>query len=122
MIERGEYPADWQQISYHVKVAADWRCVRCGHPTDPPGHLWPCDAHCRHEMAGPRKQRMLTVHHLDGNKANCEWWNLAALCQVCHLFVQGVYLPGQVVAMFLIVEPWLAPFELGRRQAEVLSA
>ncbi|GAH88897.1 unnamed protein product, partial [marine sediment metagenome] len=28
---------------------------------------------------------MLTVHHLDGNKANCEDWNLAALCQRCHL-------------------------------------
>lgn len=33
--------------------------------------------------------RILTVHHLDGNKANCRWWNLAALCQRCHLQVQG---------------------------------
>lgn len=33
--------------------------------------------------------RILTVHHLDGVKANCRWWNLAALCQRCHLTIQG---------------------------------
>jgi hypothetical protein len=33
--------------------------------------------------------RILTVHHLDGNKANCRWWNLAALCQRCHLEIQA---------------------------------
>jgi hypothetical protein len=33
--------------------------------------------------------RILTVHHLDGNKGNCRWWNLVALCQRCHLTVQG---------------------------------
>ncbi len=31
----------------------------------------------------------LTVHHLDMDKANCSWWNLVALCQRCHLNVQG---------------------------------
>jgi hypothetical protein len=33
--------------------------------------------------------RILTVHHLDGVKLNCRWWNLAALCQRCHLSIQG---------------------------------
>lgn len=33
--------------------------------------------------------RILTVHHLDRNKANCRWWNLVALCQRCHLQIQG---------------------------------
>ena len=33
--------------------------------------------------------RILTVHHLDGNKWNLLWWNLAALCQRCHLEIQG---------------------------------
>jgi hypothetical protein len=33
--------------------------------------------------------RILTVHHLDGVKGNCRWWNLAALCQRCHLQIQG---------------------------------
>lgn len=33
--------------------------------------------------------RILTVHHLTGDKADCRWWNLAALCQRCHLEIQG---------------------------------
>lgn len=40
---------------------------------------------------GPLMQaawRVLTVHHLDEVKANCCWWNLTALCQRCHLYIQ----------------------------------
>lgn len=33
--------------------------------------------------------RILTVHHLDNVKGNCRWWNLVALCQRCHLQIQG---------------------------------
>lgn len=33
--------------------------------------------------------RILTVHHADGDKRNCRWWNLLPLCQRCHLTVQG---------------------------------
>lgn len=33
--------------------------------------------------------RILTVHHLNGKKEDCRWWNLAALCQRCHLAIQG---------------------------------
>lgn len=33
--------------------------------------------------------RILTVHHLNGVKADCRWWNLASLCQRCHLTIQG---------------------------------
>lgn len=37
--------------------------------------------------------RILTTHHLNGIKHDCRWWNLAALCQRCHLTIQGkVYL------------------------------
>lgn len=32
--------------------------------------------------------RILTVHHLDGDKGNCRWFNLCALCQRCHLEIQ----------------------------------
>ena len=31
----------------------------------------------------------LTVHHLDLNPSNNRWWNLLALCQRCHLSIQG---------------------------------
>lgn len=46
----------------------------------------------RAKMPGMRVEaawRILTVHHLDGDKRNCRWWNLAALCQRCHLRIQG---------------------------------
>lgn len=33
--------------------------------------------------------RILTVHHLTGDKTDLRWWNLAALCQRCHLQIQG---------------------------------
>lgn len=33
--------------------------------------------------------RILTVHHLTGVKADLRWWNLTALCQRCHLTIQG---------------------------------
>lgn len=33
--------------------------------------------------------RILTVHHLTGVKYDLRWWNLAALCQRCHLTIQG---------------------------------
>ena len=67
----GDYPADWPEIAKRVKEAAGWCCVRCGHVHD--------------VEAG----YMLTVRHLDMDKSNCVDWNLAALCQRCHLSVQG---------------------------------
>lgn len=33
--------------------------------------------------------RVLTVHHLNGIKVDCRWWNLVALCQRCHLTIQA---------------------------------
>ena len=66
----GQYPVNWTEISQQVKEAAGWKCVRCHHP---------------HDVAAGY---MLTVHHLDLNKSNCKWWNLAALCQRCHLQIQ----------------------------------
>ncbi len=66
----GEYPANWIEIARQTKNDAGNKCVRCGHHHD--------------TEAG----YMLTVHHIDLNKSNCEWWNLAALCQRCHLQIQ----------------------------------
>lgn len=69
----GSYPPDWPQIADYVKTLASWRCERCG------------KAHEKDGING----FVLTVHHLDGQKWNCELWNLAALCQRCHLRVQN---------------------------------
>jgi 5-methylcytosine-specific restriction endonuclease McrA len=67
----GSYPLDWAKIALRTKEAAGWECRRCGRPHDiDTGY-------------------MLTVHHLDLDKSNCRWWNLVALCQRCHLHIQG---------------------------------
>ena len=71
----GDYPPDWGSIAHAVKTAAHWMCVRCGAP---------------HDRA---TYHVLTVHHLDGDKANCRWWNCLALCQRCHLRIQGKVYP-----------------------------
>ena len=90
-----DYPTNWPEIATAVKDAANQRCARCLHPAEGAWKLRkgengigaPCDMGCRHEPDG--KQRVLTVHHLDVNKANIAWWNLAPLCQACHLSVQA---------------------------------
>ena len=71
MMDRGEYPDNWNEIALRVKRDAEWKCVRCG--AENSREDW----------------RILTVHHLDGDKSNCRWWNLAALCQRCHLHIQA---------------------------------
>jgi len=68
----GEYPENWPEIAAKIKQKSGYQCERCGHPHDQnTGHV-------------------LTVHHLDRDKSNCAEWNLAALCQRCHLHIQGV--------------------------------
>lgn len=89
------YPAAWTDgsIPKAVKDAAGWRCVRCNHPHSRDG--W----------------RILTVHHLDGDKSNVEWWNLAALCQRCHLHIQGKVVMSRTW-MFPHSE-WFRPYVAG---------
>jgi hypothetical protein len=109
------YPVEWKQIKHLIREQAGHRCIRCFHPYRPGQHEkgeWsPCDVGCRHGgpvrwsngsswelYDGPDEAvaqfveaqwRILTVHHLDGDKANMRWWNLVALCQRCHLSVQS---------------------------------
>jgi hypothetical protein len=136
----GEYPADWPEINARVCAEVGHRCIRCGHPYRKGEHgngQWsPCDEHCTHGgltqlvrgdgtfnfegnlfwsgMVPGRKYaawRILTVHHLDGNKANCSWWNLLALCQRCHLTVQGNVKPE--TPWFLEHSDWFKPYAAG---------
>ena len=67
----GKYPDNWHDIALQVKKDVGWQCVRCGKPHDP--------------ITG----YTLTVHHLDLNPTNCEWWNIPPLCQRCHLSIQA---------------------------------
>ena len=65
-----DYPPYWDEIAAYIKDKADWKCERCGHPHDP--------------AAG----YTLTVAHMIPDKSLVEEWNLAALCQRCHLHCQ----------------------------------
>ena len=109
----GDYPADWPRLAEEAKARAGWRCERCRHPAEGPWRVFgnpslasPCDALCRHPRDG--RQRVLTVHHLDFDKANCAPWNLAVLCQVCHLAVQGRG-PITQLPFEALMEDWLRP-------------
>lgn len=87
-----KYPADWKAIAQRIKDAAGWKCERCKHTHDL------SSGHC------------LTVHHLDMDKANCDDWNLAALCQRCHLSVQGrVRMEQLFFAEIMDVAEWFKP-------------
>lgn len=87
----GAYPPNRDALHDQVRAEAGGRCIRCGHPDEKPSARVACDERCSHKPDG--KQRILTVHHLDGNKSNSAWWNLLALCQVCHLTIQGKLIP-----------------------------
>jgi len=67
----GDYPPNWGEIAQRIKDAAGWKCERCGHPHEPGAGY------------------TLTTAHLIPDKNNCADWNLAALCQRCHLSIQG---------------------------------
>lgn len=93
LVITGEYPPDWKEIATRVKDEAGWRCVRCGRDHD------------------PKTGYTLTVHHLDGNKSNCQWWNILPLCQRCHLSIQArVILPRP---WYLPHSTWFRPFVAG---------
>lgn len=112
----GAYPSDWPLIAGLAKAQAGWRCVRCGHPHESPGQRLPCDVGCdplRHPGGcDDGRQRVLTVHHLDGDKSNCRWWNLAALCQVCHLRIQAKVVLERPWGLFPH-SPWFQPYAAG---------
>lgn len=91
------YPANWPAIAARVKAMAGERCERCGHPNEE-GHV-------------------LTVHHLDMDPSNCADWNLAALCQQCHLQIQAKVDWHQ--QWMFHHNPWLIPHIRGFEAAQV---
>ncbi|HEU5087967.1 MAG TPA: HNH endonuclease signature motif containing protein, partial [Roseiflexaceae bacterium] len=92
------YPDNWKRIAQQVKDAAQWTCVRCNHKHDPKA------GYC------------LTVHHLDLSPANCEWWNLAPLCQRCHLHIQSKVVMERVWAFEH--SEWFKPYVAGYYAAQ----
>ena len=93
-----EYPENWPEIAKQVKDECGGKCERCDHAHDPAA------GYC------------FTVHHLDANKANCERWNLAGLCQRCHLYMQPVDM-NQMLFDFVQVSKWFEPHLAGYRES-----
>lgn len=101
IVPRGEYPEDWPSVALAVKLAAGWRCIRCTAP---------------HSVEGAR---VLTVHHLNGDKADGRWWNLLALCQRCHLSIQARV---NVEQLYLHEHtPWFKPYAAGYYASSILG-
>lgn len=121
----GTYAEDGKARRLAVREAAGHRCIRCGHPFKSGEHgkgEWsPCDDKCKH--GGPVRTsvtdsgkveaqwRILTVHHLDGDKSNDAWWNTLALCQRCHLEIQGKVDPRN--PWMLEHSEWFKPYVAG---------
>lgn len=94
---RGAYTDNWPAVARARKDGADWRCVRCDHEHDPTA------GYC------------LTVHHFDGDKGNMEPWNLMALCQRCHLNIQGRVNPS--ISLMFKPSYWAMPYIAGYYEA-----
>jgi hypothetical protein len=86
----GEYPPTWTKgFRNAFRAARGNKCERCGHSHDPANGY------------------ALTIHHLDNNKSNCQEWNLAALCQRCHLVIQGRV--NMLQGWLFEHSPWMKP-------------
>lgn len=59
------YPKNWDEISKSYRESKYWICEKCN-------------------VNLSSYHRLLHVHHKDGNKANCSFSNLEALCVDCH--------------------------------------
>lgn len=86
-----DYNPDGKEKRRLARESVGNKCIRCGSPSVP--------------------GRILTTHHLDGNKANDSWENLLPLCQVCHLQVQAKVDPD--IPFFLEHSPWIRPYIAG---------
>lgn len=62
------YPFVWNKISEHVRRDANYECSMCGK-----AYLL------------PEFKSVLTVHHFNGEKADCRRRNLESMCWTCHL-------------------------------------
>ena len=92
MDKKQEYPNLWQRglIPLFAKKRANWMCEHCGMAFDENGK----------SLVDRRRDGqpfVLTVHHINGDKQDCSYKNLLSCCQRCHLHIQGVWKPNDVI-------------------------
>jgi len=68
---RKDYPPDWNELRVKVLERAGNKCELCGKPN--------------YSLSVKGTKVVLTVHHIDNQKARRNLINLIALCQKCHL-------------------------------------
>lgn len=112
VVDTGTYPPEWltSEIQAEIYQRAEWRCEHCGIEFVPGTTI------AREAKRRDGKPMILTCHHLDGNPANCDYTNLVALCQRCHLHVQGKWRPGGVLPPEWGVPDWIEKRGLEYRQ------
>lgn len=86
-----DYNADGAQKRKEARESVGNICIRCLSPSVP--------------------GRILTTHHLDGDKSNDVWWNLLPLCQICHLQIQAKVDPEQ--PWMFEHSDWFKPYVAG---------
>jgi hypothetical protein len=128
---------EYVSIKDFIRERDGHRCLRCHHPYEKGMGQWsPCDERCDHggptrinensevdylgpdpnDMDGERwgpagleaEYRILTVHHLNGVKHDCRWFNLVSLCQRCHLSIQTRVVMERIYP--LEHSEWFKPF------------
>lgn len=91
--DRAFYPVNWDQISFRVRAAANWRCARCDRPCRKPGEDWESFLY-RLGWDGAElnpRHYIIQTAHLDQNSQNNSPANLAALCTLCHFAIDRRY-------------------------------
>ncbi len=104
-IYNNRYPLEWHsgKIQHDLHNRIGWKCEHCG------AQFQPGDTRHPSLINRDGKPLILTVHHLDGNPANCEYANLLAACQACHLHIQASWKPGNVLPAHWPQPPaWIA--------------
>jgi hypothetical protein len=102
IVTTGEYPRLWQRglIQTQVRKRANHQCEECGMEFQEGTNL------ALNHFRKNGQPFVGTVHHIDGNKANCSMRNLVYLCQACHyrLHLLG-WTPGHALPRFWYGQP-----------------
>lgn len=68
--QKNKYPKNWHDIALRKKIEKDYTCQCC------------------HKKATYKTAYLIQVHHIDGNKQNCQDWNLKVCCDRCHTIAE----------------------------------
>lgn len=114
-----EYPNLWKRglIQRRVRQLAGHRCEDCGMEfVDGSNLAVSVKRRDGRPMVG-------TVHHIDGDRANCTMKNLVYLCQRCHCYIQWRWKPGAVMPVVWRNQPreWMVARELVYEKSQQLA-